>query len=350
MSLTDLPADDAPLLPDCFHGRRNELDVVCGRLRQAELLSSQVIGGPCCGKTSLLRYLTSDHAGETLGSARHLIRVYVDAPPLGAESVPVDFWIHAFRELRTTESAKAVMAARPEIGQALTHALERATKGQLDLFDLQDVFDSFAVAGYPVILLVDEFDTVIANDRYLPPAEFFNQVRNLCNRMPRGLAFVASASRPLSDVGGVAAGPSPPYNHFLTVPMEPLGEEDVRLLVDRLAARAAVTVASDAWRLLAKVSEGQPMVASRLTRKLIEASAEGRAFGLAECQSLVEDPDGPVAQLTRSILTMMNAVERQALTTAVEKPKTLTDAQRHLLYRLRKYALLPLGVDHKELS
>ena len=344
MSLADLPAIDDPLIPEHFPGRRNVVEPICDRLRQAELLSSQVVGGPRSGKTSLLRYLASECAEAALGRATHLIRVYVDAVPLGPHSAPTQFWRLAFRELRTSTAGGTMLRQNAELAAAFDRALDRSTDGTLDLFDLQDLFDEFGKARRPVVLLVDEFDTVIGNPHFLPPADFFNQVRNLCNRTPRGLAFVVTTGRPLSDVGATAAGPSPPYNHFLTFVLSPLDETELRTRLAWLAERAGVTVSEDAWRAIAQASCGQPMLAGCLARRLVEARAHGAGFGPTQMEEIIADPDGPFAQLHQAILAALNARERQALQAWLADPRSVTEAQGVLLRRLGKFALLPPGV------
>ncbi len=341
----DLPALDVPLLPRHFQGRRNVIDPVCNRLRQPELLSSQVVGGPHSGKTSLLRYLASDLAAPVLGRAANTVRVYVDAAGLGPQATPARFWLLVCRELKTTPAAAALLASQTRLGQCLATAMQRAEDGKLDIFDLQDVFDEFAALKQPVVLLVDEFDSVVGNANFLPPAEFFNQVRNLCNRTPRGLAFVVTTGRPLSDVGASAAGPSPPYNHFGTVPLDPLSADDVQAQLEGLASLLGVVLPEGASASVMAASHGQPLLASHLMRQCVVAMAAGQPVSDAQRAALITDPDGPYARLNQSILAALTARERQAVLAWMTDPASVTESQRALLQRLRKFALLPPGID-----
>lgn len=341
----DLPAVDVPLLPRHFRGRRSVVEPVCARLRQPELLSSQVVGGPKSGKTSLLSWLASELAEAALGRAAATVRVYMDAAALGAQATPAMFWILACRELKASAAGSALLGQNTTLAQALQAALTRAEAGQLDIFDLHDLFDGFAALQRPVVLLVDEFDTVIANPHFVPPAEFFNQVRNLCTRTPRGLAFVATSGRPLSDVGAAAAGPSPPYNHFGTIALDPLSDDDLREQLEAMARCRGVTLPDEAWRGVAQWSDGHPMLASHLMRQLVDTLAAGGQIGEAQQLALAGDEDGPYARLNRSILAALNARENQAVQAWMADPDAVTEAQRLLLLRLRKFALLPPGVQ-----
>lgn len=345
LDLPDLPAADAPLRPQFFRGRRGIVEPVCVRLRQPELLSSQIVGGPFSGKTSLLRFLASPFADAALGSAASALRVYVDANGLGPQATPAQFWMLACRELRSAASDWAPMAAGTSLRAALDNVLSRAQAGQLDLFDLQDLFDGCAGAGRPVVLLVDEFDTAIANPRFLPPAEFFNQIRNLNNRQPRGLAFVAGTTRPLSDVAAAAAGPSPPYNHFATIGMDPLDEGDIADHLHAWSQGCRVTLAPTLAALVTRLSNGQPLLAGALMRRAFEAAKTGQALDEAQALALLADPDGPVTRLNESLQTALSARERQAIATFINDPDSLTEAQTALLQRLRKFALLPPGLS-----
>lgn len=340
-----LPATDVPLLPQHFRGRRSIVDPVCARLRQPELLSSQVVGGPFSGKTSLLRWLASPYADEALGQAAGTVRVYVDATVLGADATPPQFWRLACRELRQSPAGAALLDVQGELRTTLAAALTRAAAGQLDIFDLQDLFDGFAKLGRPVVLMVNAFDTVIANSHFLPPAEFFNQVRNLCNRSPRGLAFVVGSGRPLSDVGAAAAGPSPPYNHFGTIPMVPLCEDDVRAQLAAWAQAAGVPPSDESAAMVMRLSGGQPLLASHLMHQLVQAWSTGRVLDEAACLALITEPDGPAERLNQSILAALAARELQAVQAWSSDPGSLTDGQRTQLQRLRKFALLPPGID-----
>jgi len=345
MNDTDLPAIDAPLRPQHFQGRQSVIDPICDRLRQPELLSSQVVGGPKSGKTSLLCYLASESADPALGRAVHLVRVYVDAVGLGPQATPDQFWVLVCRELRNSSVGAELLDRHAPLDAAFAKALERSRKGVLDIFDLQDLFDGFAKIDRPVVVLVDEFDTVIANSHFLPPAAFFDQVRNLCNRSPRGLAFVATTGRPLSDVGAAAAGPSPPYNHFGTIPLAPLSDDDIRDQLDRLAKLRGVAFCDDDWQEVARASRGQPMLASYLVRRTVDALAAGSSLDEQQLKAIITDPDGPYVRLNQAILAALNARERQAVQAWLQDPNAVTDGQRELLLRLRKFALLPPGVE-----
>jgi AAA domain len=343
MNDTYLPAIDVPLLPEHFKGRQSVVDPICERLRQRELLSSQVVGGPKSGKTSLLRYLASELADPALGSAANVVRIYVDAVALGPQDTTAQFWMLACRELKNSPTGATLLGQDAALGATLAKALERSSKGALDIFDLQDLFDGFAAVKRPVVLLVDEFDTVIANAHFLPPAEFFNQVRNLCNRSPRGLAFVVTTGRPLSDVAATAAGPSPFYNQFGTIVLGPLSEEDIRTQLEWLAQRSGVALREDAWREVALASLGQPMLASHLACQMVQALATDASFE-QQLRTTISDPDGPFVRLNQAILAALNAREQQAVQTWLTDPNAVTDVQRALLQRLRKFALLPPSV------
>jgi AAA domain len=327
------PDPDFPLPPERFVGRRAALQTLCQRLRQRELFSSQVVGGPRTGKTSLLHYLASDLAAGMLADAQRCIRVYVDAHGLGSQATPHTFWLKVFRELETRSAAADVSSSLRDLTAT---ARASAEASELDLFDLEDVFDAFGRLQRPVVVLADEIDSIVAGASFQPPSDFFNQIRSLGQRTPRGLAFVVTTMRPLGDIVGTAAGPSPFYNHFGSVPLGPLGRDDLlELLGDRVPPPAVAPAVDD----LMAYSGGHPYLVSHVLQRWSPPLSLGESLG-----DLASDVDGPFVRLGQQILSVLTPHERAIVTTALEDPALLLEGQRATLAKLRKYSLLPPGL------
>jgi len=324
-----LPDPDSPLDPARFVGRREVLETLSQRLRQREFSSSQVVGGPRTGKTSLLRYLESDRADALLAEAKGSLRVYVDARALGTQATPLMFWRKVCRELEASVVRANVAAS---LRRSVELARTRVETGHFDNFDLEDLFDVFSREHRPVVVLADEIDSVVSSASFLPPAEFFNQIRSLNQRVPRGLAFIVTSLRPLGDIVGTSAGPSPFYNHFGNVPLGTLGREDIGELIRQRVAGAPSNAVDD----VLAYSAGHPYLVSHVLRHWQPPGTLAESL-----DALVADAEGPFVRLNQEILTVLSPHERQAVTTALDAPQMLLAGQRATLARLRKYSLLP---------
>jgi hypothetical protein len=333
-----IPDYGVPLPPERFVGREELVDRIGQRLRQSEFLSSQVVGSPQSGKTSLLRYLASHHCAGLLGDAR-LVRPYIDAAALGQQAKPAAFWIKVFRELR----GKLVRNEDLDLIATLDNAVHAAKQGTLDIFDLEDVFDAFSRAAMPVALLIDEFNVVVGNSNFQPPDDFFNEIRSLSQRTPRGVAFVVTVHRPLSDVVAATAGPSPFYNHFGNFPLLALSEEEIRLLVKAREAGNAGILPEKVVRLVIDASYGHPYLANYLIRLAQIEAAAGRQLEAERVLAEIKDADGPFVRVSRQNLDALSATERQAVD--AHNRGTTTSSQQRVLERLAKYGLLPPGLS-----
>jgi hypothetical protein len=334
----------SPLPPDQFLGRRHAVDSICQRLRQADLQGTQVVGGPGSGKTSLLRYLASPMADTEMGEGSLRLRVFVEASALGGQATPAIFWAKVLRELRGAgATAPAGAALMQAVGPTLEDALQRAKAGTLDVNDLEDVFGAFGRQKRPVVLLVDDFDAVLGNPFFLPPAGFFDNVRGLCQAVPRSLTLVVSSRRLLSHVGKAALGPSPFYNHFVSVSLAPLDAAEIAALlrVRVPGAGAGPADAPDLGALIAQASGGHPYLVSYLVDRALDGGLP--ALDASCIRAAIEDPEGPFVTLGRLIDALLTDAESAAVDAAASGAG-LTPAQRQTLEHLRRDGLLPPGI------
>jgi hypothetical protein len=323
---------------ELFVTRAPVIEQICARLRQPELLSTVVVGGPRTGKTSLLRFLASGCADKCLAERAAVIRVYVDAAPLGERSTPFDFWTRTFRELRRT------LDDRPA-GAPFVPAVERgeqaARQQTLDVFDIEDVFDTFARASLPVVLLIDDFHVLAANQHFASQ-DFFNVLRSMWQRVPHGLATVAASMRPLHEIAPRSSGPSPFYNVTATQMLGRLSAEEIREVVAALFRSGKVALPESAIAQIARASAGHPLLVHYIAAVAAAAVEDGHAFTDLELGQAIADPNGPFTGLTASILSVLGPSERRAVETLMGGG-TLTASQSDLLKRLDAYGLVPVG-------
>ncbi len=321
---------DAPLEPSFFVGRQNLLDQIFSRLNHSAFLSSSLVGGPQTGKTSMLRYVISEEAVNRCSSA---IGLYVDAEPLGGNASAMDFWISLFRA-----------AQKKAPSDALDRALARAKQGNLDIYDLEDVFDHFAETKTPFVVAIDNFEYLLKNQNFWPPnSGFFHDARSLAQRQPRGIAYITSTSRPLLDLWDPTRGASPYYNIFANILVARMTESDVAAIVKSVFAAAGVVPSAAVKTLIAEASDMQPGLVGPVAQFLAARVAAGDAADEESLVPLFEDPNGPYIKLIRQIRTNLQPDERQLLDNLGQQ--TLTESSKRLLQQLRDYGLLPPGTE-----
>jgi hypothetical protein len=324
---------DAQLAPQDFIGRSEAVKLVSDRLSHAEVLSSSVVGGPKAGKSSFARYLASSQTTALMPQIPDSNRVYVDAQALSVAATSFDFWRAVLRPLDSKDS--------PAVGEAI----KRAVDGKLEVFDLEDVSDGFGKLAQPVVLFVDNFESLLNNANFRPPNDFFHVIRSLGQRHPRGIAFVLTTPRPLLDLWDPDWKASPYYNIFVTVPLGPLTDGEVRAFVKAKMAAAVFQEDSAIEQVVLSASYGHPYLASFVTSLCIEALIAARTPDPAEIGRALRDPEGPAASLSLQVRAVLTASERQLLNIVKSSTQSVTARQKETLRGLHKYALLPPGIE-----
>lgn len=329
-------AYNAPIPPDKFQGRADIVTPVCTRLSHVLVQSSCLVGGPMTGRTSLLRFLAADAGAAAYSDLKGLRRVYVSAEAVGTTGSPPAFWATCLRELHRLQLPAAV-------SPILEEALLQAKNKTIDVYYLEDLFDAFAKNNEPVVLLIDDFDSLFRNDAFWPPNDFFHILRSLGQRNPRGLAFVVGTSRPLLDLWDATRGASPFYNIFFNVPV---GRLDEGSAIDRIRQGYQVLgvecTAAEVDLVLA-ASERHPYLINHVGEVCAKLKQQNILSQGTLAQELAK-PDGPVVGLARQILSHLSVTEKQWVDFARNDPARLTTAQRDLLRNLWNYGLIPPGV------
>ena len=326
---------DSTVHPDHFRGRAGVLKIICERLEHSQRLSTCVAGGPKTGKSSLLRYLESDRAGQQHPVLQNYIRVFFQGETIGSAMTPPQFWFGIFRELgRHVDAGPAK--------DLLAGALNRARQNQLEIYDLEDVFDALAREGTPVVLLIDAAVNLLTNQHFWPPNDFFHQVRALGQRVPRGLSFVFATPRALLELWDSNRGASPFYNIFVTQSLGQLDENEIRDLVRRGFAELGLASTEAIEQLVITASEGHPYLVNYVASHCAEMLQQAGMIDGAELGRALSSES--VVILIRQIRAQLSAYERDWIDQAQANPGQLTATKRDHLSKLRKYGLLPPGL------
>jgi hypothetical protein len=321
---------DAAIEPLRFIGRRDVLESVFDRLNRKDLLSSSIVGGPKTGKTSLLRYIVSTDADRFCPPS---LRLYVDAEPLGGRASSFDFWITALR-------AAQRQAPSPELSKTLA----RAKEGSLDVYDLEDLFDHYAEARKPIVIVIDNFETLIQNDAFWPPSSFFHDARSLAQRVPRGVAYITGTMRPLLDLWDPSRAASPYYNIFANILVGRMTDEDIGVIVHQVFTAAGVMPSREVLELVTAASDHHPGLVGHVAQFLAERLAKQEPADEESLVAMAENPIGPYISLARQIRTSLQPGERQLIDSLGQQP--LTESNRLIFIQLKQYGLLPPGTEY----
>jgi hypothetical protein len=217
-----------PASPGQFLDRRKELRRVAGRL-VSQGQSSAIVGGPRTGKTSMLEYLAAPETRDSLygPGTEGLLFAFLDAQTLGAQFDQAQFWKHALEPLY-----EAVIA--PGLDPTLSHAYALCRDNDFGTFVLERLLTQMAQARRRLVLLLDEFDTLLHHPT-LKRAEFFGSLRSLASRT-RGLALVIASRSPLErlnrDTQELSRTGSPFFNIFAEITLGPWPDTAVEELLD----------------------------------------------------------------------------------------------------------------------
>jgi hypothetical protein len=296
----------APLAPDGFVGRKKAIDHVSGRLGEYTRQSTCLAGGPLTGKTSLLRYLAQSDVSANLPGLNGACRVFFDGYSVGVSMLPSGFWGGIFRGLQANPNAAPLQ-------DLLADKLAKAKANQIDLYDLEDVFDEFAKAKMPVVIFINNFEILLQNSHFWPPYDFFHLVRSLGQREPRGVSFVITTYRKLLDLWDPNKGASPFYNIIGNVPVGLLEDDEIRQFLKNGFDELGLPLEADVEETIIEASEGHPYLVNYVAGLLVEWLKAGKAIGEKMLEDAFQDPEGPVVNLIRQIRGCLSPTEKALL-------------------------------------
>jgi AAA domain len=246
------------LSPTEFSGRGIELNRLEGRLVTGQSIA--VIGQPHIGKTSLLEYIRDEKArhqrfGERF--SRHFF-VFLDILAVQGIRIQADFWRYVLSPLRNSEYSAQYEYAAQEV---------------YSNFALEQVFSSLKQDGRRLVLMLDEFDTLLSHPILNNP-DFYGGLRTLASRTG-GFALVIAARRSLEQLNQLTQqlNPhgSPYFNVFVEIQLGALKRDALTALLDQ--AGDYFTKTDRAY--VERVSGGHPYLAQVVAAMLWDAHQEG---------------------------------------------------------------------------
>jgi AAA+ ATPase superfamily predicted ATPase len=258
-----------------FYGRKQELRQVVNRLLSSAHESTSIVGERRIGKTSLLNYLSNPAAAESLGlTSDKFCLVYIDFQGL-TDITPHRFWQRVLSRIAGSVCDKSL---KPPF-----EALSRLD--EIDLFDLEDVFEKSQQKGLTHVLLLDEFEYVTQNPRFTP--DFFGGLRALA--IHHGVTLIPATQRELVDLcHSEEIKGSPFFNIFANVVLRPFSHAEVVDLLDGSLQASETAFSDEEKQLVIEMSGGIPFLVQMAGYYLYEARLQSLDPALVK-RSLVEN-------------------------------------------------------------
>ncbi|MFZ5820459.1 MAG: AAA-like domain-containing protein [Chloroflexota bacterium] len=250
--------------PRALVGRGRELQRLAGGILNGGQ-SAALVGEPRTGKTSLLRYIMADETRQELfGEGGGNIRFQLlDAQMLGAGFDPPGFW----------ERCLSPLAEVVKQDEALHSAWRTCRLEKFDTFVLERLFAQLQASGWRLVLLLDEFDTVLHHP-ILNQSEFYGGLRSLASRY-ESLALVIASRQSLSDLNRATQEfsrmGSPYFNFLQEIDLGAFKEKEALALL----AQGEDYFTRQDIKYLRRVAGGHPFLLQAASLALWEAYDEG---------------------------------------------------------------------------
>ncbi len=203
---------------DDFFGRVQETKRIFSRLNATPPGSISVVGERKIGKSSLLNHVYTRSVREAfLQEPERMVMVYLDFQQEKSMSLPA--FVNTLLGLSGLE-----LRGRLEM-PACSHDLE----------GIRDFIQHLDQAGFRLVLLLDEFETITTNPNF--SLEFFSFLRFLANHY--NVAYLTSSARDLQDLCHTKEiSDSPFFNIFSTMRVTPFRPDEADELIRVPSARA----------------------------------------------------------------------------------------------------------------
>jgi len=248
--------------PERFINREEDIRQITNRLLSSARESTSIVGERRIGKTSLLKHLTNPEVAESFGLKNdEFCLVYIDFQGLN-DITPQRFWQRVMRLMsRTMKSSD-----RKELFKELSK------QEYIDLFDLEDLFESIGSDGTHVVLLMDEFEYVTQNPNF--DSDFFGGLRSLA--IHYNLSLVTATRRELVDLcHSEEIKGSPFFNIFATVVLKPFSPQKTDTLIQNYAKTAGIVFSPKEAGFIHQVGGGYPFFVQMIGHYLVAGKDNG---------------------------------------------------------------------------
>lgn len=254
-----------------FHGRRIAVEQILGLLRNGQSVS--LIGPRRIGKSSILIHLCRPSVRERFGlEPPNALFVMVDCQELGG-SPPEEVYEALLMNL---------IDAAGDAGLILEPAQQPGTYRALDRALYQ-----IGKQNVPVVLLLDEFELLAANEHLTP--YFFARLRGLTTKY--GLAYLTASQRPLFAITAEEEILSSPFfNIFVTLPLGLFSREEAVTLFDSRLKNSSISFSPAIVEHLLALVGPHPFFLHIAGYHTFQAIVQGKVDGLEPDIGSLDEP------------------------------------------------------------
>jgi hypothetical protein len=257
-----------PVPLERFVGREEEIHSLLSRIATGQ--NTALVGEPNVGKSSLLKKLAEcPDCHRRLGKqADRTLFVFQDCHLLPGSATPARFWEQVFSDVWEG-------CADEQVRSVVNWAAEKREFGG---YALERVFRVVARRRWRVVLLVDEFDSLLHHEGF-NTAEFFGALRSLATRS-KGLALVTASRMPVAEMNRRSEGlnpyGSPFFNGFIEVHLRPFDAGGAKALLEGALAGTGVDLSSRDHGFLYAVAGHHPFLLQAAAGALYDAIVAGK--------------------------------------------------------------------------
>ncbi len=255
--------------PEKFYGRKADIRQIINRLLSSAHESTSVVGERRIGKTSILNYLAHPQVAPGLGlTPDKFCLLYLDFQGL-TDITPLRFWQRVLSKMAHSICDESL---QPEIKRLVQQS-------SIDLFDLEDLFQSASDKGLTIVLLLDEFEYVTQNPNF--KSDFFGGLRALA--IHHGVALIPSTRRGLVDLcHSEEIKGSPFFNIFANVILRPFSPSETAEMIMGYTSGLDLTLTPQEFDLVQSLGGGYPFFVQTAGYYVLD----GKALGLKEASLL----------------------------------------------------------------
>ena len=252
-----------PVPPSKLVGRSGPIRTLVSNINQ--MATTLISGQPHIGKSSILVYIADQKIrAERLGQLDQQLHWQdFDCHLLPSDFGPRDFWERMFSQL---EADPRVEPLKPRIQQV------RAS--QFSSFELKTFFKHAAYQPLGVVLVVDEFETLVGHPGF-NDLQFFKTLRTLSN--DDGLMMIAASRLRMSELHDrirEKLDGSPVFNQQSEVCLSPLSPQEIDHLLDQSLAGTNVSFDDTRRHLLIRLAGRHPYLVQVAASALFDARQE----------------------------------------------------------------------------
>lgn len=254
-----------------FHGRQAEINQILGLFRNRQSVS--IIGPRRIGKSSLVIHLSRDK-----------IRKPFNLGPPGTIFAPVDCQeLGGSPPEEVYEALLTSVLDAAEDGEMTLNPVERSGTYQA----LDRVLSAIHRSGTAVVVLLDEFELLAANERLTP--YFFARLRGLTTKY--GLAYLTASQRPLFAItADEQILSSPFFNIFVSMSLGLFSEEEARTLIQERLSGTSITFSEELIDYLLYLVGPHPFFLHIAGYHAFQALAQGEDLGPDSDLSVLDAP------------------------------------------------------------